>query len=1437
MHIAVLRKMLLAALLIILSAASLKASHFMGVDITYECTGPCTYRIYHKTYYDCSGAAMAGSVPVSTSTPPPAPGTGDVTFTGAGNCTQPTQISNWVFVSYDEVTPICPTLLSAAPNLYPTNCEGNNPNPPLNGVAEVVYYADFNFCNVNCTQYTIGWGNCCRNGAIDSGAGNEGIFSGSTVINLNITPCNSSPTFNNPPVPYICSGDLFTFNQGATDPDGDSLSYELGNCFNTQGAPVTYNTGFSPAQPLGPTWIVSINGQTGDITMTPNPSGSEVVGVMCIVVKEWRNGVLIGQVTRDMQITVIGGCQSGNPVTGGIQDVIIGDDDVPAFPLSYNEARVCAGVNICFDIPVIPQDTSLNYTITWNQGIPGATFTDAANPAISNVITGPSPIARFCWTPPANAAGAYYFVVSVNDDGCPVPGFNQFTIIIYVDETLAASSAAGIPIGCNLVQLTALPQSTIPSLYNNVFPVTNWTGNGNLNFNPFTSDSSFQHLYPAPNTYSFTLQLEDTFGCKISIPGVVNLTTGATANAGPDVTICSSFPFTLGTPAIPGQSYTWSPDTIINNTGIAQPTFEYPNDSLTISQFNYIVQVTDGVCTTFDYVSVVVNPALSGEIIPAQPAVCIGDSVTLTAIGNLSAGYTYLWSTGDTTASITVGPTTPTTYSVVMFNNGCSSSPIEVTVDVKLGPEALVSGDLNICVNEGTTLTAAGGVNYLWSAGFFVGNSITLASITQDSTVLVVAFDSLGCPGLPTAVTISPYPAPVPDFVADSVCEKLSTSFTDASSLSAGNIVSWKWDFGDGSPVSTANDPQHAYATPGTYTAELAVVTDVGCRDSVSKQIVVHPTPDADFTFTNVCEGLPNQFSNTTTIEPGGIVVNYTWDYGDNTPQGTGPNSGHVYDTFGYYNVTLTALTNFGCADNQIRTVFTHPNPEADFRVISACEDSLVLASTASVVGGNLDYISALSWDFGDDPNDPLNFSNAIRPTHIYDSAGEYLISLTVTTDKGCTDDVQRVVSVYPEPTADFRWDNACENAVTEFYDQTQFDSRTPLARWFWDFGDGVTTENNKPTHTYAASGYGTYTVTLGVMTNAGCLDTIRKEVFINPYPRVLYSSRPVCLYDSVPFTNLSTIPVGRINSWDWAFGDNQTSILPSPQHRYAEPGRYDVILVAYSDSGCYGNSRATVDVFPLPTILQVQEDTVCFSESARLTVITPRNTEVRWYYAVDDSVAFYTDATYITPPLPFSTTYYAEPVSDRGCVNTRQAVTGYTYPEQDQRIEASADKLDIPLAVVDFSVATSIGLTDWLWDFGDGNTSQVENPTHEYAYPGIYEVSARTTDLNGCEQVLRKLIEVRKVKGIWLPSAFTPNGDGTNDEYRVGHYNVGTFQISIFNRWGDLVFSASNPDFTWNGQSLTGGQVPEGVYVVQISATDIDGNDLSDRQTLTVVR
>lgn len=1412
-------KFILALMALLFLGFDASATHFMGIDISYQCLSGCTYRIVHKSYYDCNGAA--------TPNPPNTPGFPAINFIGnPGGCNSiPLATGGWTLIHYIEITPICAGGV--------TKC--TNSSAVINGVREAIYRRDYDLCSggsVPCTSFNITWGSCCRNGVITSGAANQGIYSGNTRIDLTISPCNSSPTFLAPPVPYICAGQPFTFNQGAFDPDGDSLAYVLGPCAGSAAANVNYAAGYSPAQPLGPTWNVTMNPFTGDITMLPNPTGAMVVGVMCIVVQEWRNGVLIGSVVRDMQITVIGGCTSTNPVTGGVQNLRIGG--VPADPVSPTEVLTCANTPMCFDIPVISQDTALDYTIAWNQQLAsqGATFTDT-NLVIMNTVPGKEPVGRFCWTP--TQIGTYSFVVTTKDDACPVPGLNQYTILIYVRNVLSQSSATAVPImNCNAVQLTALPKTQISSPYNHIYTY-NWSGNGNLQpgFNANLQDSTFTHSYPAPSNYFYDLFLQDTFGCRHNFRNFLTLNQGVVADAGPDLTICSGFQFQLGAPHIPGQFYSWTPGTGLNSTSIADPFFSLAN--FTPGQkdtVDFTLFVTDSICSTEDYVRVIVNPSLQVSITPTNPVICRGGNVTLTASG----GSTYLWSNGAITPTVTVSYTAATTLSVVGFSNGCTSLPEFVRVNIDPGPVGQIAGTFKVCSGESSLLVASGGSSYAWSTTPNNTPTVVISNITKDTTVYMIPTQN-GCLGDTVFATLGTYDTPVPDFGTSPVCEGLASEFFDASTVASGQIVSWTWDFGDGG-TATSRNPVHSYTSPGVYPVTLTVVTDNGCEATLTRNVTVEPVPNADFDFTNVCEGFSNVFTDKSSISGGGAIVNYAWKFGDGTSS-FGTQTSHQYGNSGYFNTTLIVTSAGGCIDSFTQTVFVHPNPNAQFDVINACQDSVVFSFNGSSVGGGLDEIVDYTWDFGDPGSGGLNTSSLKNPVHIYAGAGTKTITLTVATGNGCASTTTRDVTVFQEPFANFTTSPVCENRAVQFFDASTTDPLTPLVAWDWNFGNGLTSNAFNPSTLYRDQGPGRYPITLKVTSSENCTNTQVKYITVSPAPVTAFWSTPVCINDTTKFIDESTVPFTNIVQWDWDFGGagQGPNGLPNPHFVYDNPGTYVARLTATTDSGCYTTASRTITIWDAAPLAELVEDTVCFSNPAYLIAGAASNVNVKWYETIDATRPFHEGYTYVTPPLTSGVTYYVTTTTEHECVSERFPITGYVAQDENILISPSRTLVELPVGNVEFALATTIDILAWDWDFGDGNRSDLEQPVHEFEFPGKYEVTVTATDRNGCVHSATTLIEVKKVVNSFIPSAFSPNGDGYNDVFEIGPYNLREFTFKVFSRWGQKVFETTQPDFKWNGKDTKSIDVPEGVYVYVVKYLDVDGKFVESTGTITLLR
>jgi len=369
----------------------------------------------------------------------------------------------------------------------------------------------------------------------------------------------------------------------------------------------------------------------------------------------------------------------------------------------------------------------------------------------------------------------------------------------------------------------------------------------------------------------------------------------------------------------------------------------------------------------------------------------------------------------------------------------------------------------------------------------------------------------------------------------------LTVLFTDTST---GGPTSWQWDFGDGKPFDTRQNPQHVYDRAGTYIVFLTVRGAQGQSATTSQFLTVGGTaPAADFKFS--ANGLAVNFSDASTGNP----TSWAWDFGDSS-QSTAQNPSHTYAAAGTYNVTLTA-TNVGgsTSKSQFVTVSLGTAPKAAFTFAVSGRDVLFTdASTGSP--------TSWEWDFGDNSV----HSTLQNPSHTYNAAGTYKVTLTATNAAG-ESSVSQFVTTVTAPVADFTASPVPTNAlVINFVDQS---SNTPTA-WAWNFGDcGVSTKctdaTQNPTHTYAAPGQ--YTVLLTASNSAG--QHTRQKIIAVGEPVASFTYAKAGLV--VTFTDTST---NAPTTWLWNFGDSSTSTEKNPVHTYAAGNTYTVRLTVTNAAG-----------------------------------------------------------------------------------------------------------------------------------------------------------------------------------------------------------------------------------------------------------------------------
>ncbi len=406
------------------------SSHAAGMDLTYECIGGNTYRVTLKFYRECSGVDAPSGIWID-------PLSYTYLDVSSASCGLTANLTLTQVGFGNEISPICPGVTTTCSNL----------NATVPGMQEYVYEGILTLPS-QCADWTILAAIYARNPGITT-VNNPDDYDISVTAVINNTSsvvCNNSPVFTENPVPYICAGQTFCYNNGAIDPDGDSLVYTMINpmyCgsggfgwynFSNTTSNVPYSSGFSVNNPIIGTTI--FDPITGNLCLTPS---QQHVTIIAVRVDEYRNGVLIGSVVRDIQITVLS-CTEPPPFLTGIDTNAAVDSDPSGGIANHN---FCAdGFSpVIFNINALTTSTVTNLTMSWNNSIPNASFNVSANGT-------PNPQATFSWTPTiADVANSpFFFVVTVFDDACPI--ISSFSYSYQINLSNSSGSFVATDVSC-----------------------------------------------------------------------------------------------------------------------------------------------------------------------------------------------------------------------------------------------------------------------------------------------------------------------------------------------------------------------------------------------------------------------------------------------------------------------------------------------------------------------------------------------------------------------------------------------------------------------------------------------------------------------------------------------------------------------------------------------------------------------------------------------------------------------------------------------------------------------------------------------------------------------------------------------------------------------------------------------------------------------------
>ena len=860
-------------------------------------------------------------------------------------------------------------------------------------------------------------------------------------------------------------------------------------------------------------------------------------------------------------------------------------------------------------------------------------------------------------------------------------------------------------------------------------------------------------------------------------------------------------------------------------------------------------------------------------------SVCAGSQVCFNASSSTTNGgsaiVSYSWDFGDGNSGTGINVchtyTTPGPKQITLVVGNTSGQadaevkPAYINVLPKPNASFTILGQgctvpLTLSFNN---TSSTGSMDYVWNFGNQQTSNVanppsqTYTTVGTFPVSLQVTNTQNGCVATYTQqVSVSNYQAGIT--LPSVVCIGQPVSFNDNSTAGANT---WNWNFG-GQGSSTVQNPTFTFNTAGTFNIQLASQnTASGCSGSTSQSITVQSTPTPSFTATPLTNCAPSvvNFVNTST---GG--VSYTWNFGNNTPPYIGTNPPpQTYYANDAYTVSLTMTTATGCTGTTTIPAYINVTDfEAGFtaNVTGGCSPLSVNFTSTTTSPNPTNPIVSWNWNFGN--NQYSNLQNP--PTQVY-QIGVYDVTLTVTTQSGCTATYTALdyIKVGLINTVNFTVDTLVNCIKTDF-EFTSSVSTTPSnpdsteITYYWEFGDGGsdgTSTDQNPTYQFT-SDTGYFSVKL-IVDYRGCKDSLYLDslIYINaPISKFTPAETLFCNPNSLPVTlqitddathGVTDDDVQMI--WKWDDGTPNTTLddpqlddadLGSISHNFANYGSYTVEQVIHNyTTGCSDSTTRTIDVSMVEPGFTLSNDSICQGDSL---------------FMYDAS------STWMTPPSPHPLETWVFDMGNNTAPLNMGDTANYIYQTAGSYfIEMTvinsvgcSDSITLPITVLapPFAVLSSdvaFGCDPFLVNFSNGSislnglalasfeytftddstsltTTSVGTPvSHVFNGSGTFYAELTATDVFGCVSApASNPITITKPSPFFSVENIICNGGIINTT------NTSTGSAPLTYEWfidGAPFSTDENTSTVFNEPNITFG-VTSAIHTISLVATDVYG-------------
>ncbi|HIE15699.1 MAG TPA: PKD domain-containing protein, partial [Bacteroidales bacterium] len=1002
-----------------------------------------------------------------------------------------------------------------------------------------------------------------------------------------------------------------------------------------------------------------------------------------------------------------------------------------------------------------------------------------------------------------------------------------------------------------------------------------WSTTGTGYFTP--SNTSIDAIYHASSQDSINLGVDliltstNNGNCLTEVDTVhINILPAGVVDAGQDQTMCSNNVYiqlngNVSGGATQGQWGTSGSGTFVPNDTSMTAQYVPSSADIATGSVTLVLSATNSCNFAFDALQINFTPAPTADA--GQDQSLCGNNADLNLNGSVTIATGGIWNTSGSGTFIPDNTSLNAVYvpsqadinngNVIITltttgNGGCNAESDSLNFTITPKPDVDAGPNQTVCITSSSTQlfgyvsggTSTGQWTTMGSGSFSPNDTDLNASYIFSSAdsaagtvqIILTSTNNGNCLAESDTMTITFGNTTFAYAGADqTVCA--NNLNVQLNGLVSGGTSTGVWSTTGTGTFSDPNNLNAVYtcstgdSATGSIDLILTTTNNGGCTagiDTMNITIVPVPVINAG-TDIDVCLGID-------TVSLGGTAQNTNSIYWETLGSGNFypgdsilnayylPSSGDSVN--GQVTLVLHSAGNISCNEVSDTLIIHFMVPLIpDFISSLACNHQMVSFNdnTTVTTGSITDY----EWDFEG------NLIYAQDTSYIFDTTGIFNVSLTVTSSLGCSYSITKPIEVHDIPSVNFTNTSSCYLDPIAFTDLSSISTGT-VSSWVWIFGNGDTAYVQNPIETFTNPGI--FNVALVATSNSGCSSSSTQQVEVYYPPTANFSYTYDCQNATVTFTDNSSATGQTINSWQWDFGDGNTSMSQNPIHTYGSLGGKTVTLIVGTSQNCLDTTTQYINlqyvIADFNFINRCKYDSVVFTNLSNLF----GDTTTTYLWSFDDgNISTLENPTHL---YQLSGTYNVilQIITQSGCQDTA-IHTINVYPVPVAGFNYSADQLAIGQSI-SFTDLSS-GSNSWQWNFGDLITSSIQNPEHIYNEAGTYTVLQIVDNEFGCVDSASTILIIDSGEEIYppkLPNAFSPNGDGQNDIFYPRGGPFTSIEFKIYNNWGEEIFSTTDVSGGWDG-TKNGVVQPIGTYVWTLKATTIDGKEYSKSGDVTLIR